>query len=49
MALSYLEDHQDQTETVDEMLDALEHDDLVAVMRANLTDTWQVISSRTPT
>ena len=45
MALSYMEDHQDQIETVEEMLDALEHDDLVAVMRANLTDTWQVISS----
>jgi AcrR family transcriptional regulator len=45
VARSFLEEPHDQTETVDDMLDALEHDDLVAVLRATLSDIWQVMST----
>lgn len=44
VARSYLEEHQDQTEVVDEMVDALEHADLITIMRAALADTWQVMA-----
>ena len=42
---SYLEEHQDTTETVDDLLDALDHDDLGTVLRENLFDIWQIIST----
>jgi AcrR family transcriptional regulator len=42
---SFLEEHQDQGETVDEMVDALEHADLLTIMRENLRYTWGVVST----
>ena len=45
LARSYLEAHHDQTETVDEMVDALEHDHLVTILQENLTETWLLMSS----
>lgn len=45
LARSYLEEHQDQTETVDDMLDALEHDDLATILKENLTETWQLMAT----
>ena len=42
---SFVEEHQDQTETIEEMVDALEYDDLLTIMRETLTDSWQLQSS----
>ena len=45
LARSYQEEHHDQTETVDEMVDALDHDDLVTILRESLTETWLLMSA----
>lgn len=45
VALSLRQQPQDLAEQVDEMVDSLEHADLVEVMRANLGHTWEVFSS----
>jgi AcrR family transcriptional regulator len=39
---SFVEEHQDQAETIEEMVDALEYDDLLTIMRETLMDSWQL-------
>ncbi len=41
---SFLEEHHDLTEEVDEMVDALEHDDLVTILHESVNETWLVMS-----
>lgn len=45
VALSVRQLPDDLTEQVDEMVDSLDHQDLVEVMRANLGQTWEVFST----
>lgn len=42
LALSYVQSQFTQTDTVDELVESLQHLDLVHVLRTNLADTWQV-------
>ena len=42
VALSYLEQPGDLSEQVDELIGALQHIDLLEVIRSSLTDTWQL-------